>query len=444
MHGQIEGGAAPGEAAMIGKISRRLLWFLFLLYMFSFLDRINIGFAALSMNRSLGLSATAFGLASTVFYVGYVACEIPSNLLLVRYGARRWLARIMVTWGIISAGTMLVDGARELYIARFLLGIAEAGFAPGVLLYLTTWFPPAHRGRANGLLMVAQPVAMALGASVSGLILQMDGIWGLQGWRWLFLIEGLPSVVLGFVTWFYLTDRPGMARWLSGREKTLLAERLDEEAAARPTLAGGAWRTILQRDVLLLCVAYFCLVNSLNAISTWLPQIVRQVLAARSLAYVGFVSALPAAVAAVVMLLWGFSSDRHNERGWHTVAALALTAIGWVLVIIAPLPELRLFGLVCATSGAFSAMVVFWPLPPRILFGTARAVGLALISSVGLMGSAVSPAVIGFLRDLTGGFTAGLLYITALLVVSMVLVIIVNSGRGGPARVKATSDAGLA
>src|ERR1700733_5657759 len=245
--------------AVIRKVWRRLIPFLFVLYIFNYLDRINIGFAALSMNRDLVLTATTFGLANSIFYIGYVACEIPSNLLMVRYGARIWIARILISWGLASAATMLVVGPNSLYLVRFLVGVLEAGFVPGVLLYLTYWIPNSHRARANGYLMMAQPVAM--GAGVSGLILDnLNGALGLQGWRWLFLLEGLPAVILGVIAYVYLTDKPKDAAWLDELEKNTLTSLLaDDQPASGRQSKISVWRQVTDPRILLLALAYFCL-----------------------------------------------------------------------------------------------------------------------------------------------------------------------------------------
>lgn len=412
--------------AAIKKVWRRLIPFLFVLYIFNYLDRINIGFAALSMNKDLLLTATTFGLANSIFYIGYVACEIPSNLLMVHYGARVWIARILVSWGLASAATMLVVGPNSLYLVRFLVGVLEAGFVPGVLLYLTYWIPNSHRARANGYLMMAQPVAMALGAGVSGLILDhLNGTWGLQGWRWLFLLEGLPAVILGVVAYVYLTDKPRHAAWLEETEKNTVISMLADDQPASPQARVSVWKQVTEPKILLLALAYFCLVNTINANATWIPTIVREVLKAYSLSQVGFVTAIPAICALILMPLWTRSSDRMQERVWHVVAALGMAAAGWLLVIYFPQPELRLVGLIFTVSGAFCAMCTFWTLPQSLLSEAARPAGIGLISAVGLLGSAVSPAVIGFLRDATGNFSAGLFYVTALLMLSIALVLIV-------------------
>lgn len=413
------------DARVLKKVALRLLPFLFVLYIINYLDRINIGFAALSMNKDIGLTATSFGLANAIFYAGYVVCEIPSNLMMARFGARSWLSRIMITWGIASAATMFVGGAVSLYGVRFLVGVLEAGFVPGVLLYLTYWFPDTYRARANGLMMMAQPTAMALGAGVSGYIMDGTNGWlGLQGWRWLFLLEGVPATILGIAAYFYLTDRPKNASWLSAEERKELTNLLED---GRPTdrVRSSIWSQVFDTRVILLALAYFCLVNSLNANSTWTPTIVSKFLKTYSLSHVGLISAIPAVCALIAMPLWAMNSDRTGERRWHIVAAMALTAVGWLLVIFAEADWMQLLGLMFTTSGAFSAMSTFWTLPQSILPEEVRPAGMGLISAIGLLGSAFSPAIIGYLRDLTGKFGAGLAYAAVLLVVGMVLILLV-------------------
>jgi MFS transporter, ACS family, 4-hydroxyphenylacetate permease len=417
-------GSSADPVAAIRKVTWRLVPFLFILYIVNYLDRINIGFAALSMNRDLHLTATAFGLANTIFYAGYVACEIPSNLLMANFGARLWLSRIMITWGLASAATMLVVDTASLYGVRFLVGVFEAGFAPGVILYLTYWFPESHRARANGWLMMAQPVAMAVGATVSGVILdRTHGLLGLQGWRWMFLLEGAPAVLLGTIAYFYLTDRPDKARWLDNSEGRLLNSMLEADRlpAARAERRPSVLSQVIEAKLLLLAFAYFALVNTLNATATWGPTIVREVMQAYSLTQVGFVTAIAPTCTVVAMPLWVWSSDRHGERILHLSAALMLAALGWVLVVTTAHPIGRMLGLCCVTAGAFSSMAVFWTLPQKLLSPEARPAGIGLISAVGLLGSVVSPAVIGVLRDMTGGFAAGLYYVAVLLVISMIL-----------------------
>jgi ACS family 4-hydroxyphenylacetate permease-like MFS transporter len=418
-------GADEGEL-VVRKVFWRLIPFLFALYVLSYLDRINIGFAALSMNQELGLSRTMFGIANTIFYVGYVLCEVPSNLLLVRYGAHRWIPRIMITWGLASAATMFAVGPNSLYALRLLVGIAEAGFLPGVLLYLTFWFPQRWRARATAIFMVAQPVTIAFGSTLSGFILDMHGWLGLSGWRWLFLVEGLPSVLLGVVAWFYLSPSPAEAAWLSDEEKANLRAQLSREDRGTETRR-SIWAEMGSAQVLLLCLAYFGLVTSLNTIATWTPQVVGEVVSTRgSFATVGLLSALPGLVAAFAMPLWSARSDRRGERVVHYVVPVALTALGWIVVIAIAELSFRMLGLVFATAGAFTAMAIFWTVPASVLSESGRPAGIALISSAGILASAISPSVIGSLRDLTGSFSSGLWYATLLLGISIVAMLSVG------------------
>jgi ACS family 4-hydroxyphenylacetate permease-like MFS transporter len=404
----------------IKKVSRRLIWFLVILYGFSYLDRINIGFASLSMNRDLRLTATQFGLANTIFYLGYILCEIPSNLMMARYGARIWLPRILITWGLASAATMFSTGAASLYSIRAVVGLAEGGFLPGVLLYLTLWFPQAHRAKANALFMIAQPLTIALGAPLSGLILDRHSALGMAAWRWLFLVEGLPSAILGIAAYFYLTDKPRDAKWLTADEKDALSQSIGpppERGQKTP------WREILSRSVVLLSVAYFGLVMTLNTIVTWTPQIVKEMRAEHSFSSVGLLTALPALIAAACMPLWSTHSDRRKERAWHIVAPMLLAAVGWMFVASFSLPDLRMVGLVFCSAGGFTAMSVLWAVPPRLLSPAGRPVGIAFISSCGILASMATPLLIGYLRDWTHNFVAGLFFLAAMLFASSALVL---------------------
>jgi ACS family 4-hydroxyphenylacetate permease-like MFS transporter len=400
-------------------IFRRVVWYLLILYVFAYLDRINIGFAALSMNRDLGLTPTTFGIANTIFYLGYMAFEVPSNLMLARFGARTWLARIMITWGIASTATALASGETSLYALRLMVGIAEAGFVPGVLLYLTYWFPQAARARANALFMVGQPIAIACGSIVSGYILRMDGMLGLAGWRWLFIVEGVPSIVLGVVTFFYLRDRPRDAPWLTAAERAAVEERLAAEAPPAHHSA-GLWSELRSRPVFLLSLAYFCLVSTLNTNATWVPQIVREILGGQGdFVTVGMWTAIPALLTIVAMPLWSARSDRRGERLWHVTVPMLAAAVGWLLVVFSSIALVRFGGLALVSIGGFCAMSILWTLPASVLSPAARPAGIAIISTAGILGSAVSPSIIGLLRDASGSFASGLLYMVVLLVVAI-------------------------
>jgi MFS transporter, ACS family, 4-hydroxyphenylacetate permease len=412
------------------KVFRRLIWFLFILLVVSFMDRINIAFAALTMNRDLGLSAAAYGMSLTVFYAAYTLFEIPSNLALARFGARVWIARIMITWGFASAATMLAVGIWSLYGIRALVGVAEAGFLPGILLYLTYWFPRTCRARANALFIMGIPATIAIASIISGIILQMDGFLGLAGWRWLFLLEGVPAVALGIVCLFYLDDGPQRAQWLSEIEKREIAARLARDRALEQTPATqrGILSQLGSGNVALLSAAYFGLVTSLNANSTWVPQIVHGLVPSASFVVIGLLTALPAILTVAAMPLWGASSDRRNERDWHLRIAMLLAAFGWLVVVSLHQPALRYLGLVMVSMGSFCGLLTFWTFPASsaILSSEARPAGIALINCVGIGGgSAIGPLVVGYLKDMTGSFTTGLLYVVAMLVMGIICIAIV-------------------
>jgi ACS family 4-hydroxyphenylacetate permease-like MFS transporter len=412
------------------KVFRRIIWFLFILLVVSFMDRINIAFAALTMNKELGLNAAAYGMSLTVFYIAYTLFEIPSNLIMAKVGARLWIARIMITWGLASAATIFAVGMWSLYGIRALVGMAEAGFLPGILLYLTYWFPRTCRARANALFIMGIPATIAIASTLSGFILQMHGIFGLAGWRWLFLLEGLPAVVLGVICLFYLDDGPAHANWLSNEEKQAIASRLERDRALEQTAATqrGILSQLGSRNVLLLSAAYFGLVTSLNANSTWVPQIVQGFAHGASYAMIGLLTALPAVLTVAIMPFWGASSDRRNERDWHLRIAILAAAIGWLLVITSNLPEVRYSGLIIVSVSSFCALLTFWTFPASsaILSSEARPAGIALINCVGIGGgSAIGPLVVGYLKDLTGSFTAGLVYVVAMLVMAVICISIV-------------------
>jgi ACS family 4-hydroxyphenylacetate permease-like MFS transporter len=419
-----------GDDRVFRKVFRRIIWFLFILLVVSFMDRINIAFAALTMNKDLGLNAAAYGMSLTVFYIAYTLFEIPSNLILAKVGARLWMARIMITWGLASAATMFAVGMWSLYGIRALVGIAEAGFLPGILLYLTYWFPRTCRARANALFIMGIPATIAIASTLSGVILQMHGIFGLAGWRWLFLLEGLPAVVLGVICLFYLDDGPAHANWLSDEEKREIASRLERDRALEQTAATqrGILSQLGSRNVLLLSAAYFGLVTSLNANSTWVPQIVHGFAHSENFAVIGLLTALPAVLTVAIMPLWGASSDRRNERDWHLRIAMVAAAMGWLLVITSSVPEVRYLGLIIVSVGSFCALLTFWTFPASsaILSSEARPAGIALINCVGIGGgSAIGPLVVGYLKDLTGSFTAGLVYVVAMLIMAVICITIV-------------------
>ncbi|MEQ1961619.1 4-hydroxyphenylacetate permease [Xenorhabdus khoisanae] len=423
---------------VINKLFRRLIFFLFILFVFSFLDRINIGFAGLTMGKDLGLTSTMFGLAATLFYATYVIFGIPSNVMLSIVGARRWIATIMVLWGIASTATMFATGPTSLYILRMLVGIAEAGFLPGILVYLTYWFPAYYRARANALFMIAMPVTMAFGSLISGYILEMDGIWDLRGWQWLFLLEGFPSVLLGFVVWFYLDDSPEKAKWLTHEDKQCLQEmiendKLSQEHTNAPVLQKTSlWREIFTPIVLMYTFAYFCLTNTLSAINIWTPQIMQSFNQNSSHVIIGILTAIPQFCTILGMIYWSRRSDRLQERKMHTALPYLFAAAGWVLTSLTDHSMIQLLGIIMASTGSFTAMAVFWTTPDQSISLRARAVGIAVINATGNVGSAVSPLLIGWLKDQTGSFNAGLYFVAGLLVIGALMVLFIPMQHARP------------
>jgi ACS family 4-hydroxyphenylacetate permease-like MFS transporter len=420
--------AAEEEVAVARKVYRRLSWFLVLLFISSYLDRINISFAALAMNKELGLTATMYGFAGSIFYVAYVLAEIPSNMMMPRFGARIWIPRIMITWGLASAATVFAVGPNSLYALRALTGLAEAGFMPGVLLYLTYWFPSAYRARATALFIMAQPITIMFGSSVSGLILDMHGFLGLAGWRWLFLLEGLPAVILGVIAFFYLTNRPEEANWLTAREKTVLQNALAKsEARYERTGArtGGVLGELFSAPVLLLALTYLGLVVSLVTNSTWVPQIVRAVVTDGSYATIGLIAAVPSLAAILIMPMWSASSDRRQERRWHVMLPMGLAAIGWLCVALVSDPALRLVGLIFCSVGTFAAQGIFWTLPATFLSPGVRPVGIAMVNTIGMIGTTIGPVTVGWLKDFTGTFVSGLIFVASCVALSALCVLIV-------------------
>lgn len=428
---------AVREQDVVRKVIRRIVWILFLMYVASYIDRINISYAALAMNKALGLSATEYGLANSLFYGLYLLCEVPSNLMLVRFGARKWLARIMISWGIIAAGMALVEGPVSLAIVRTLLGMAEAGFVPGVLLYISYWIPNSHRARVMAMIMMSQPFTLMFASPVSGWLLGFDHILGLANWRGMFIIETLPSVILGAACLWLLTDRPSEAKWLSAAERGVLQKAIDRDAG------GGTgkrtktpWKEMGGTVVISLAIAYFCLVTSLNTYATWAPQIIKAALGAGgAFRTVGNLGAIPPFFALLLMPLWSARADRKNERFRHTAVMFALTAIGWSFVISSLSPAWQMVGLSLAVAGAFTAMALFWAFATSYLSTTGRPVSIGIIATTGILGSAVSPTIIGVLRDVTGSFNAGLWYAIVLLILGGIALAVVRTrGSEGASR----------
>ncbi|MHA1517883.1 MAG: MFS transporter [Alphaproteobacteria bacterium] len=401
-------------SAAIRKATYRLIPFLCLAYIVNFLDRVNVGFAALHMNADLGFSPAVYGFGAGIFFLGYIAFEIPSNLALHRFGARIWIARIMISWGLIACAMALVRGETSFYVMRLLLGIAEAGFFPGIILYLTYWFPAAERARIIALFMASVPLATVFGGPLSGALLQMHGFAGLAGWQWLFIIEGLPAVVLGLLALKILTDKPVYAQWLGEDERRVLAETLEQEAENTKVVGYADLGQALTRPrVLALGLLYFLMVTGLYGIGFWMPQVIGTF--GLDALEVGFLTAIPYLFAAIAMVLWGRHSDRTGERRWHIALPLLLAAaaFAWSAYSGPLLPTM--IALTLATLGFYAAFGPFWSLPTALLTGTGAAAGIALVNSMGNAAGFTGPYSVGVLKEATGSFSAAFLFLAGAL-----------------------------
>jgi ACS family tartrate transporter-like MFS transporter len=408
------------EKSAIAKAAWRLLPFLCLCYAVNFLDRVNVGFAGLDMNEDLGFSPAVFGTGAGIFFVGYILFEIPSNLALQRFGARIWIARIMISWGIVAVAMAFVSGETSFYVMRFSLGVAEAGFFPGIILYLTYWFPARERARIVSLFMAAVPLATMVGGPVSGALLEMHGFLGLKGWHWLFIIEGLPAILLGLVALRFLDDKPDDARWLGRDERKALTAALAAETKATRVVGYSELGQALTRPrVLTLGLLYFCIVIGLYGIGFWMPQVI-QTFGLDSLK-IGFLSAIPYFFAAIAMVAWGAHSDRTGERIWHIALPLLLAGAAFAWSAHTGPLSLTMLALTLAALGIYAAIGTFWSLPTAILTGTGAAAGLALVNSMGNLAGLASPTIIGVIKETTGSFTAALLFLAGALAVGALI-----------------------
>jgi sugar phosphate permease len=389
------------------KVERRIVPFCILLFIVAFIDRINVGFAALDMNKSLSIGSEAFGAGVGIFFVGYFLFEIPSNLILQRVGARIWISRIVISWGLLTALHMFIAGTQSFYLLRFLLGLAEAGFAPGLLFYLTLWFPSEYRGAAMSRYLTASAIAVVVGAPFSTMLFHLSGLLGLASWQWMFLIEGGLGIVLGLVTLVALTDRPEQAAWLTAEERSWLAAALAREPARHGAGTSDFRAALRDPRVWILTFMFFCFGLSSYGIVFWIPQIVRQ-LSGLSATSIGFVTAIPWVAAIVVMTLVGRSSDRHNERHLHFAGSFVVGAIGLIGSVAVADPIVALVFIGVGAVGIWSALGVFWTIPPTLFTGTAIAGSLALINSIGNLGGFAGPYMMGLARGATGGFSTGL------------------------------------
>jgi ACS family tartrate transporter-like MFS transporter len=394
------------------KVSWRLLPLVVVAYLVAYIDRTNVAFAALTMNKDLGISAYMYGLGAGIFFLGYALFEVPSNIVLEKVGARLWIARIMITWGIISGLMAAATGPISFLILRFLLGVAEAGFFPGMILYFTYWYPAQYRGRVISTLFIAVPLGNALASVVSGAIMEMEGVWGLHGWQWVFIIEALPAVLLAFVVLMLMTDRPAVAKWLNSDEKEWLeselkAERAKIETAGRLSLL----RALTDRRVLILAMIYFTSVIAGYGITFFLPQIVKGL--GHSNFVTGLLTAIPYVIGVIGLICWGHSSDRHKERRWHLIVASTVAAIGLAGTAFFTGSAWALVTMSIAAVGLYGSRPCFWPMPSLFLTGAAAAGGIALINSIGNLGGYVGPFVVGWIKDSTKSFEMGVYFLAA-------------------------------
>jgi ACS family tartrate transporter-like MFS transporter len=412
---------ATDPSAIVSKVTRRIVPYIFLCYIVNYLDRFNVSFAALQMSSDLGFSEIVYGLGASMFFVGYVLFEVPSNLIMEKVGARLWIARIMISWGAVSTCMLLVKSAASFYALRFLLGVAEAGFFPGMILYLTYWIPAAERARAFALFLTSTSLAGVFGGPISGALFRMEGLYGLKGWQWLFLLEGIPALLLGCVTLVYLVDKPNQAKWLSPVERDRLSRIMDKEHERKRLSHGWTLRQALTHPkVWQLCLLYFSIIISFYGVAFWLPQVVKS-FSGLDNPTVATLSALPYVAASIAMVLVANHSDRTGERRWHVAAPAFAGALGLgaaVYFLQHQSPWLAFVAICVAASGIWSTLGPFWSLPTAFLSGTAAAGGVALINSVGNVGGFVGPYVVGYVRQTTQSFTNGMLVLAATLLIA--------------------------
>jgi ACS family tartrate transporter-like MFS transporter len=411
------------EQRTVGKLSARLVPFLIVCYFVAYLDRVNVSFAALTMNKDVGLSASAFGFGGGIFFLAYFLFEVPSNLFLERFGARKWIARIMFTWGLLSGAMAFVVGEYSFYVLRALLGVAEAGFFPGIIFYLTLWFPSAYRARIIGYFMAAIPLSTVIGAPMSGLLLGLDGVMGVKGWQWLFIIEAVPALILSVVVYFYLTDRPADATWLEADERAWLIGTLGEEQRRRESVRHySVTEALLNPKVLALSIVYFGPVGANYGLSFFLPQIVKAF--GVSNLQTGFISAVPYVVGLIGIIVWGRRSDRLLERRFHLAFPLFVASAGIAASTALDDPTAKMVALSIAGFGIFANLPVFWTFPTAFLSGPAAAGGIAMINSIGNLAGFSGPYAMGRLKDLTGTYTVGLLSLSAVGLIATVIVLL--------------------
>lgn len=414
------------ERETMRKVAWRLLPFLTLCYVIAIIDRGNIGMASLQMNEDLGLTATAFGFASSLFFFAYFLFEVPSNLAMQKFGAKVWIARIMVTWGVITAATAFVESSTSLYIMRFLLGAAEAGFFPGVILYLTYWLPANYRARMVAIFMVAIPGANFIGSPLSGLLLSLDGWMGMRGWHWLFILEGIPAILLGIACLFALTDRPEQAKWLNSEQKAWLVERLQFERQQKTPIGHiSLWQLLKNKYIWFMIIIYSGASAAGSTMSVWAPQLIKSF--GLSNLEIGLVNAIPYGLASIAMIFWGRSSDRKNERRWHTAITLLMISFGLLIALFTSSLIGTIFLLSVVLIGAYSMKGPFWALASSWMSPTTTAAGLAAIGAfANLIGGGLMVNIYGAIHDATGSHAIALLPLAALNLVSAIMVFIMS------------------
>jgi len=419
--GPADGLSAP-QRRVLHKAAWRLIPLLALAYFFNYLDRTSVGYAALQMTDQLGLTAAQFGLGAGIMFVGYCLCEVPSNLAMFRFGARLWMARIMITWGVAAAATALVVGPYSFYLVRFVLGVAEAGFFPGVIFFLTLWFPAQYRTRVLAWFTVATPVSFLVGGPLSVWLLQMNGLLGLAGWQWMFIIEGVPACILGLITLRVLVNRPAQAGWLSAEEREVLEDLLAEEQR-RDAKSHGFKAALKDPRVWILSSITFSFTLGSYGIGIWLPQMIKA--HGIDISLIGWIAAIPYFFSTIGLLLWARHVDRTGKGILHLTLALVLAGVALLLALQLDALIPALTGMTMALVGTISAKTIFYTLPGKFLSGQAAAGGIALINSIGAFGGFVGPYLMGFLKDFTGSFSAGLmamgcvLFVAALMTLSL-------------------------
>jgi MFS transporter, ACS family, tartrate transporter len=415
------------ETVTMRKVLLRLVPFLMICYFFALLDRVNIGFAALQMNKDLGLTPAMFGFAASLFFVSYFLVEVPSNLALQKYGARRWIARIMITWGLVTACMAFVVGPNSLYVMRSILGAAEAGFFPGAILYLTYWLPSQYRARILATFTVSIPLATFLGSPLSVSLLQLDGTFGLRGWQWLFILEGVPTILLGVVCLFVLTDKPAQASWLTAEQREWLTGRMEAEAALRKPVGHlSLWQLATNKYFLVMALVCSGASATGSVLSVWQPQLLKSL--GLTTMQTGFVNAIPYGIATVIMVLWGRHSDTTGERRWHTAVPLFLAAAGFAALGMtgtAVIPTVIM--VTCCLVGAYAFKGPFWALSASWLSASTLAAGLAGINAISnLIGGALMVNVVGLVKEQTGSFVLGMLPLALLCAVAAISVLMLG------------------